>query len=248
MIEQENDRMEEKGPSIKQMLILICVLAVLSAAVWGYNLYRLKNVSFDGLTRYTEAEFSEKIGSGFLNTLTPFFCLSDTFAAKEIPFIERYEIDYVDRQSARVLVHEKRVTGCVVIMGRYMFFDKDGIVVESTSERIDDIPVITGLEFNEIVLYQKLRVQKQSLFDTILQLTRLVEQNDISVNEIAFDSGYEVTLYLEDVTVLLGKKTSYDEAVNALAGILDSIKGRTGTLDMRNYSAENSDVILKEQQ
>ena len=98
------------------------------------------------------------------------------------------------------------------------------------------------------MLYQKLRVQKQSLFDTILQLTRLVEQNGISVNEIAFDSGYEVTLYLEDVTVLLGKKTSYDEAVNALAGILDSIKGRTGTLDMRNYSAENSDVILKEQQ
>ena len=92
----------------------------------------------------------------------------------------------------------------------------------------------------------ELYTKKQSLFDTILQLTRLVEKNKISVQEIAFDANYEVTLYAGDNIVLLGKKKSYDEALNALAGIIASLQGKSGTLDMRNYSRENGDVILKQ--
>lgn len=247
MIEQESGRPKERGPSIKQMLILIVVLAVLSAVVWFINLFRLKNVTIDGLSRYTKEEFLEEIRYDFLSELTPVFCITDGFLKKEIPFIESYEIFYEDRQSASILVHEKRVTGCVIVMGRYWFFDKDGIIVETSAMPIEGIPIITGLEFDEIVLHQKLQVQKQSLFTTILQLTRLVEQNEIAVQEIAFDSGYEITLTLDGVIVMLGKKTSYDEEMNALAGILEALGERKGTLDMRNYSMENSDVIFKEQ-
>ena len=132
-------------------------------------------------------------------------------------------------------------------MGRYMFFDKDGIVVESADSLLEGVPVITGLKFDEIVLYKKLNVQKQSLFDTILELTRLAEQKNIITKEISFDSNYAVTLYLDDITVLLGKRTSYDEQINALSGILESLQGRTGIIDMQNYSKENGEVILKEQ-
>jgi len=152
----------------------------------------------------------------------------------------------VDHQSARIYVHEKRVTGCVIIMGRYMFFDKDGIVVESSDTALPGIPVITGLKFDEIVLHRKLKVQKESLFDIILELTRLIEHHEIPVQQISFDSGYRVTLELDGITVQLGKRTSYDEVINALAGILDSIPGRKGILDMQNYSGENGEVILKE--
>ncbi len=245
MGEKEKGRTKEKGLSIKHMLIILGVLAIVAAGIWSYNLYRLKNIMVEGLTRYTEEEFIQKLDQSFFTSVTPFFCLSDTFSQKEIPFVEQYEIDYVDRQTARIRVHEKRVTGCVMIMGRYMFFDKDGIVVESSDSRIEGIPVITGLEFDEIILYRELQVQKQSLFNTILNLTRLIELNQISVQEISFDSGYAVTLSLENVTVLLGKRTSYDEVINALSGILDSIGDRTGTLDMRTYTVENGEVILK---
>lgn len=246
MTEQNEDITKEKT-LIRQMLWILSILAFLSALIWGYNLYRLKNITIEGLTRYTEEEFTEKLESSFLSSVTPFFCLTDTFLQKEIPFIEKYEISYVDSHTARVIVHEKRVTGCVVIMGRYMFFDKDGIIVETSTEQVEGVPVITGLEFDEIVLYQKLRVQKQSLFDTILNLTRLIEKNGLSVQKIAFDSEYDVTLYADELVVLLGKKTSYDEALNALAGIVASLQGRKGTLDMKNYSSENTDVIFRQE-
>lgn len=246
MTMQENDSIKEKRACVRILLWILVVLVFLTVLVWGYNLYRLKNITIEGLTRYTEEEFKEKLEHNFLTSVTPFFCLTDTFLQKEIPFIEKYEITYVDSHTARIAVHEKRVIGCVMIMERYMFFDKDGIIVETSTEQVEGVPVVTGLEFHEIVLYQKLQVQKQNLFDTILQLTRLIEKNSLSVQKIDFDSGYEVTLYADELVVLLGKKTSYDEALNALTGIQASLQGRTGTLDMRNYSRENADVILKQ--
>ena len=245
MMEDEKNGIRNDVFSGKQMLVILGVLFILALGIWGFNSYRLKQVTIEGLTRYSEEEFKEKLKEGFWYSITPLFCMADTLAQKEIPFIEKYEIEYVDRQTARILVHEKRITGCVIVMGRYMFFDKDGIIVETAATRIDGIPVITGLEYNEIVLYQKLQVQKQSLFDTILNLTKLIEQNNLEVQEISFDSGYEVTLYIGDITVWLGKRTSYDEALNALDGILSAVGDRTGTLDMRNYSRENTEVILK---
>ena len=245
-MEQEKNRENETGVSVKRLIAVLAALTLIAVSIWGYNLYRLKNVSFEGLTRYTEAEFMEWLDHGFFTSITPWFCLTDTFFQKKIPFIEKYEITYTDRQSARVVVHEKRITGCVIVMGRYMFFDKDGIIVESADAIVEGVPVVTGLEFDEIVLYKQLKVQKQSLFNTILELARLIELNQIEAEEICFDSNYEVTLQLKDISVLLGKKKNYDEQMNALAGILQSVQGRTGTLDMRNYSRENSDVIFKE--
>ena len=246
MKQEEMGTMTKSWLSGKRMITILGVLFAVAAVIWGFNAYRLKQVTFEGLTRYSEEEFLEKLGDSFFYSVTPFFCLTDTVMQKEIPFVEKYEIDYVDRQTAKVLVHEKRVTGCVIIMGRYMFFDKDGIVVESSAACVDGIPVVTGLEFDEIVLYKKLQVQKQSLFDTILKITGLIEKNNIAVQELSFDSNYEATLQIGDITVLLGKRTSYDEALNALDGILAAMDGRTGTLDMRNYSEENREVILKE--
>ncbi len=247
MKEQENDYTKDKWLSVKQMLVILGVLALLAAGIWGYNSFRLKEITVEGLSRYTKDEFINKLESDVLFGLTPVYCLQDSLTQKNIPFVEKYEIEYIDRHTARIVVHEKRVTGCVIVMGRYMFFDKDGIVVESADSLLEGVPVITGLKFDEIVLYKKLNVQKQSLFDTILELTRLAEQKNIITKEISFDSNYAVTLYLDDITVLLGKRTSYDEQINALSGILESLQGRTGIIDMQNYSKENGEVILKEQ-
>jgi len=237
--------MEEKREWTRRMILLI-VLAVLAVLVWGYNLFRLKNISYEGLERYHETEMTALLQDSFFMTCTPVFCLADTFWEKDIPFVETYEISYEDRNSVRVIVYEKRVVGCVELMGRYMYFDKDGIVVESTAKLLKNIPVIEGLEFKEIVLHKELEIQKQSLFNTILELTRLIDENGITVQKIMFSSDYQVTLYSDEMKIQLGKRTSYDEPLNALKGILKAAGERYGTLDMRNYSKENPDVILKQ--
>ena len=243
----ENEKMtKEVKRQLIKMSVIIGTLLFVAVLVWGYNLFRLKEISYEGLTRYSEEELNKKLQSSFLSTWTPYFCLTDTFQEKEIPFIETYEVRYQNRNSVRIIVHEKRVVGCIALMGRYLYFDKDGIIVESAETLIADVPIVEGLEFKELVLYQKLEIQKQSLFDTILELTRLIEENGLSVQKIMFSSDYQVTLLSGSIEIQLGKRTSYDEPLQALKGILAVAGERSGTLDMRNYSKENPDVILKQ--
>lgn len=244
--------MEEKKkmtPKVKQqyirMAVILSLLFLLALLVWGYNLFRLRHVTYEGLTRYTEEEFTKKLQGSFIQTCTPFFCMESLYRGKEIPFIEAYEIKYEGRNSAKVIVYEKRVVGCIPLMGRYLYFDKDGIVVESSEKRVREIPIVEGLEFTEIALYKKMKIQKQSLFTTILALTGLLEANELTIDKITFASDYQVTLTYGNLQIQLGKRDSYDEQINALKGILEAAEGKYGTLDMRSYSKENREVILK---
>lgn len=230
----------------KRMIQLLLFLLVLALLVWGYNLTRLKELEISGLTRYTKEDFFSMTAEQLLQKNTFGYLLSNRLAPrKTIPFVESYEVEYLTLHTVRVQVHEKRVTGCVQLMGRFLYFDKDGIVVESTEERLADIPLVTGLKFHEIVLYEPLTVQKQSLFRTILNLTRLVQEYEIKVDQISFDSNYYVTLSCGSMKVLLGRREAYDEQIAALQGILAAAGDRMGTVDMQNYSKEHPDVILK---
>lgn len=230
----------------KRMLRLLLFLFVLALLVWGYNFTRLKELEISGLTRYTKEEFFSMTAEQLLQRNTFGYLISNRLAPKDaIPFVESYEVEYLTLHTVRVQVHEKLVTGCVQLMGRFLYFDKDGIVVESSEERLSDIPLVTGLKFHEIVLYEPLTVQKQSLFQTILNLTRLIQEYEIKVDQISFDSNYYVTLSCGSMEVLLGRRKMYDEQIAALQGILAAVGDRTGIVDMQNYSKEHQDVILK---
>ena len=234
------------GRLFKFRLIILGTLFLMAVLIWGYNLLRLKTIEYEGLTTYTEQEFTKLLAdSPAMKNTYLFYIRHALFPKEEIPFVEDYDVRLVNGTMVHVQVYEKLVIGCVEIMGKYMYFDKDGIVVESSSERIKGVPLITGLKFNEIVLYKKLQVQKQSLFTKILNLTKLLLQYEIEAERVQFDSDYEVTLSCGDIKVLLGRRDTYDIQLAALRGILDAAAGQAGTLDMRSYSRENPDVILK---
>ena len=62
---------------------------------------------------------------------------------QDIPFYRNDECQII-RQTHHDRVYEKSVAGYVEYMGRYMYFDQDGIVVESSETRTEGIPQVTG--------------------------------------------------------------------------------------------------------
>ena len=55
-----------------------------------------------------------------------------------------------------MIIYDKSIVGYVSYMSSYMYFDRDGIIVESSPDCLPGVPWITGLEFGRIVLYQHL--------------------------------------------------------------------------------------------
>lgn len=77
-------------------------------------------------------------------------------------------------------------------------------MVESTNQKLDGIPCITGLKFGQIVLHQPLPVEEKSVFESILNVTQVLETYNLKVDKIQYNSKGEATLYMNDLEVALG--------------------------------------------
>ena len=140
----------------------------------------------------------------------------------------------------------KALAGYVSYLGQYVYFDKDGIVVEVSTEKTEGIPQVTGLKFNHVVLHDALPVEKPEVFDEVLNITQQLEKNSMSADRIYFDPDYKVTLMFDEVKVTLGDDGYMDEKIMKLQYILPSLIGKKGTLDMRVYSEDTKSYSFEQ--
>ena len=126
-----------------------------------------------------------------------------------------------------------------------MFFDKDGIVVESSTESYDKVPEIIGLKFNAIVLGSKLDVGDDEIFRQILDLTQSFDKYELGVSKVYFDSSDSVILYVDDVKVYLGKSDDYTDKLFELKQMASKFAGLKGTLYMQDYTKDSNAIIFK---
>ncbi len=228
----------------RKLLLLILVLGI--PAVLFISTFSVKKLEVIGTQRYTQEQIGGELIQTKLDTNSLYLYLKHQyFTSIRLPFVEKIDVTMKDTHTITVYVYEKMVAGCVEFMGEYMYFDKDGIIVESSSRKLEDIPVIKGLKFSKILLSEKMEVQKDELFDVIINLTQLIGKYGLTVDTITFNSSYEVSLNCGEVKVLLGKKSTYDEALSELKNILAEAEGMEITIDMKNYVKGTQTIIGK---
>lgn len=225
--------------TLKQKIWMVVAAAVLLACA-GMTLilsgYRVTNVEVVGNSHYTEQEIKDMVlkGNVFDNSLL----LNIKYRNKsieDIPFVEKMDVEVKSNDTIRIMVYEKKLAGCISYLGNYMYFDREGIVVESSPQITEGVPEITGLRFNHVLLYEQLPVERSEIFQEILELTQLLDKYEIIADKIYFDTDNNVTLYFGDARVLIGSKNHIDEKIMQLSVIVPSIQGKAGVLDMREY-------------
>ena len=231
--------MARKHISVKKRVFLKLLRLILVVGIpvflFAY-IFSLQEIKVKGSTRNSEQEIKEHFLQTKLdyNTLL-LYMKYKYFEEIEIPFVEKVDLKLSDFNSIDIRIYEKSVIGCVEFMREYLYFDKDGIVVETSPERLEDIPQIKGLKFDKIILHERLEVQREDLFNLILDLTQSIQLYDLDVDNITFNSRNEVTLKCADVKVLLGKKEFYDGALKELKNILSETGYSIYELDLTNY-------------
>ena len=168
----------------KLSLILIAVAAV----VFYLVSFRLENVEIRNDSVYSDEEIRSMIFKGSrLDKYTHFFALRVNRNTKSrIPFVEKIDVEIVDKNSVIIYVYGKSVAGCVEHMGKYIHFDREGIVVESADSPLEGIPVIKGLKFEDVTMGEKLKMGNSDLFDTLMGILKSLEKNSLSASEIVF--------------------------------------------------------------
>lgn len=209
---------------------------------------KLTNITIEGSNHYSNEEIQDLLLYKETDKNTLLFYLRHNYGETEkIPFIEKIDISLADRNTVNIQVYEKVVTGCIEYMGSYMYFDRDGIIVETSNERLPDVPIITGLEFSKLILHAPIEVDKPYVFQVILNLTQLIYTYNVDVDRINFNNELEVVLYCKDTQILLGKRSNYDEQLAQLPNLLTSIEEKNNNkkliVDMKNYVEEQDKII-----
>ncbi len=223
-------------------------LGVIFVAALAFVLihYRITQVEVIGNHHYTEDEIKEMVLNG--NVTDNSLLLSLKYrnrSIEDIPFIETMDVEVLGADSVRIMVYEKTLAGCVSYLGNYMYFDREGIVVESSPEFTEGVPEITGLHFDYVRLYEKLPVEKEEVFQEILNLTQLLEKYEISADKIYFDHDMNVTLYFGQARVRIGNGSNIDEKIMQLSVMVPAIEGKSGVLDMSEFNENTKSLTFE---
>ena len=230
----------KKRTGVLAVAIIILLLVIIALSV------KVTEISVTGNERYTREQMIEILFPDNISRNTGLCYLKDRFGKHEtIPFVEDYKIVFQGLNKVEIIVYEKSVVGYVSYMSSYMYFDKDGIIVESANQKLPGIPWITGLKFGHIVLYQKLPVESQEIFEEILNLTQILSIYNMEVDKIQYDSFHEATLYMGDIEVVLGSNDSLNGKIAELNDMLPQLEGLNGTLYLDTYDETNSSAMYE---
>lgn len=210
-------------------IVIVCLAA---AALVVVSVFRVQNVSVEGNVHYTSEEIEAMVLTDRLSYNSLYLSLKyRNKEIRDIPFIETMSVRVDSPDSITIRVYEKSVAGYVEYMGRYMYFDRDGIVVESSETRTEGIPQVTGIRFDHVVLYEALPVKNTDIFQEILSITQMLSKHQITTDKIYFNESNEITLYFDNIRAKLGKD-NLEEKVMRLEQILPNLSGESGVLDL----------------
>lgn len=232
-------------------VVFAIVLVLLAAGVYaGYryavNTYTVKTVYVEGNVHYTEEEIKAIVLDGILSNNTLYLKYKYKNALKtDIPFVETVSVKIESADTIRISVYEKTLAGYIEYLGGYVYFDKDGIVVEVSSEKTAGIPEVLGLNFDYVILHEALPVEDDSLFDSILNITKLMTKYDVNAQKVYFKPGSEIVLYSDDITINLGTEENIDIKIMNLKGILNELQGMKGTLRMEKYDEGTKKITFE---
>lgn len=234
----------------KKVIILAAAAGVLlilgAAALQLLKHYKVTTVYVEGNQHYTNEEIMDMIMEGTLGDNSLYLSLKYKNKGIEgIPFIQTMDVDILAPDTIKIMVYEKAVAGYIEHLGRYLYFDKDGIIVEASMEPTSGVPQVTGLNFAHVVMHEKLPVDNPEIFEDILDITQLLNKYGILADKIRFDKTMHKTLYFGEARVSLGSNDNIGEKIMKLKAILPSLSGKKGLLRMDNYSEEVQNITFE---
>lgn len=213
--------------------IVIVVLLILGGSIFLLKSYEIEQVYVEGNVHYSADEIEEMVMSGRFGNNS--LLLSLQYQDKKIhdvPFIETVEVQVIDRHTVKIRVFEKSLAGYVEFLNQYFYFDKDGMVVESSKVKTTGIPQVSGLWFDYIVLNQYLPIEDKTVFQRILKITQAMDKYDLLADKIVFDRSMNATVHFGNVRVKMGDDSVLDDQCSVLQEILPNLEGKSGVLNM----------------
>lgn len=244
MIKEERRR--KKRRKIGLYILLILILLITAGVFIVMNVFTVENVVVEGNELYSSTQIENMVLNDEYSWNSLYVDLKYRFVdIGEVPFVDTMEVSLDNPHTVHIKVYEKGMLGYLYInsIGQNAYFDKDGFVVETSTEVIDGVPKITGISCEEVVLYEKLQLENSDILRDLLNLTQTLKKYNLLPDEIQYDSNMEPVLYYGTIQVKIGSEDNLSQKVVRLSIILPQLDGLSGTLHLETWTPETTDII-----
>lgn len=244
MIKEERRR--KKRRKIGLYILLILILLIAAGVFIVMNVFTVENVVVEGNELYSSTQIENMVLNDEYSWNSLYVDLKYRFVdIGEVPFVDTMEVSLDNPHTVHIKVYEKGMLGYLYInsIGQNAYFDKDGFVVETSTEVIDGVPKITGISCEEVVLYEKLQLENSDILRDLLNLTQTLKKYNLLPDEIQYDSNMEPVLYYGTIQVKIGSEDNLSQKVVRLSIILPQLDGLSGTLHLETWTPETIDII-----
>ena len=244
MIKEERRR--KKRRKIGLYILLILILLIAAGVFIVMNVFTVENVVVEGNELYSSTQIENMVLNDEYSWNSLYVDLKYRFVdIGEVPFVDTMEVSLDNPHTVHIKVYEKGMLGYLYInsIGQNAYFDKDGFVVETSTEVIDGVPKITGISCEEVVLYEKLQLENSDILRDLLNLTQTLKKYNLLPDEIQYDSNMEPVLYYGTIQVKIGSEDNLSQKVVRLSIILPQLDGLSSTLHLETWTPETTDII-----
>ncbi|MGN0338409.1 MAG: cell division protein FtsQ/DivIB [Lachnospiraceae bacterium] len=252
MIKEQRREILRQKKRKRNILILLALLVLLAGicVLLVTQVFTVKKVNVVGNELYTDEQIEEIVLCDEYSWSTLYVYLKYRFFyTQKLPFVDTMEVGLQPAKphELTVEVYEKGILGYLYIssIDQNAYFDKDGFVVETSQEVIEDVPKIEGLTCDSVVLYEKLPLANDTALKNLLSLTQLLQKYEIPAKRIKYEEASgSMTVYSGKITILVGNADNLAQKIMRLQYILPQLEGKKGTLHLENWTSETTDIIF----
>ena len=230
----------KKKIGIKTMIAILVPLILLTAAAVLFFVLHFQVIVVEGNEQVAQETVIDQVFPSKLDRSLGMVLFHKLTNQKEpVANVETYDLEIMSWKELKITVYEKKKIGYFKYMGNYMYFDKDGVVIGSSSEAPEKIPEVRGLHFEYVVLNEKLPIQDPDVFSDLLAVTQMIDKYEMQVQRIQISDTFEITLIIDAAKIALGNDDYLNEKMSDLHDILPHMDTKkAGTLDMTVYQED----------
>lgn len=238
------------GKRIKKRTIYAIIFSVMffcMVMIAFLLLFQIRKIEVTGNKYVSEQEVIEWVQEDELATNSVYLMCKFHFTDYERPIaIEAVNLRMKAPWSVNVEVEEKTVVGFLVLDDDFVYFDKDGVVLEKSQEQWEDVVCIEGLEIHSAELYKELPVSEddKKIFQSLLEMSDALKEQELVPDKVVCQDS-ELNLYFGETCVNLGN-SNFSERIAQISPILEKLGNKKGTLHLENYGQSSKAVSFEQ--
>ena len=208
-------------------LFFVAFIGIVALALWltffTLPVFNIKSIEISGNENLSKEQIESMLNTKVGNNI---FAFNKTKALKNIKsnnYVEEVSIHRKLPSTITVNIKEYKLRAYVPYMGSYLYINDYGRILDTQKTFKKQLPVVEGLKFNQFTLGEVLQVDNPSAFDTVVQLSKLFEKDQLlnTIVQVDVSDENDVHFYVGKIDVEFG---SFDDANKKLLTLNEVLK------------------------